>query len=192
MKRNVLLVSAAVSLSLLAGSVFAADTMMIKSDVMMGSDTMMKSDSRMMNTEMMMSVTLKMGARGNEVVKLQTALIDAGYLKIKPGIKKGFFGVATRSALKRFQAAKGLTVNGSFDAKTKSTLEVALNSKNGIMVGGALMVRNLDIVDNALNASNVTTVVAAVKAAGLVDTLKSAGPFTVFAPTNDAFAKLPA
>ena len=60
------------------------------------------------------------------------------------------------------------------------------------MVGGALMVRNLDIVDNAVNASNVTTVVAAVKAAGLVDTLKSAGPFTVFAPTNAAFDKLPA
>ena len=64
--------------------------------------------------------------------------------------------------------------------------------QDGVMVGGALMVRNLDIVDNAVNASNVTTVVAAVKAAGLVDTLKSAGPFTVFAPTNAAFDKLPA
>ena len=62
----------------------------------------------------------------------------------------------------------------------------------GVMVGGALMVPNLDIVENAMNAKNVTTVVAAVKAAGLVDTLKSKGPFTVFAPTNDAFAKLPA
>lgn len=62
----------------------------------------------------------------------------------------------------------------------------------GVMVGGALMTPNLDIVDNAVNAKNVTTVVAAVKAAGLVDTLKSAGPFTVFAPTNAAFEKLPA
>ena len=65
-------------------------------------------------------------------------------------------------------------------------------TETGVMVGGALMVRSLDIVDNAVNASNVTTVVAAVKAAGLVSTLKGAGPFTVFAPTNDAFAKLPA
>ena len=60
------------------------------------------------------------------------------------------------------------------------------------MVGGAAMLPNRDIVDNAVLASNVTTVVAAVKAAGLVDTLKSAGPFTVFAPNNDAFAALPA
>ena len=65
------------------------------------------------------------------------------------------------------------------------------NNSEGVMVGGALMVPNRDIVDNAVNASNVTTVVAAVKAAGLVETLKSAGPFTVFAPTNDAFSKLP-
>ncbi len=64
--------------------------------------------------------------------------------------------------------------------------------EEGVMVGGAMMVKNKDIVDNAVMANNVTTLVAAVKAAGLVDTLKSAGPFTVFAPTNDAFAKLPA
>lgn len=66
------------------------------------------------------------------------------------------------------------------------------NQEEGVMVGGALMVRSRDIVDNAMLASNVTTVVAAVKAAGLVDTLKSAGPFTVFAPNDGAFAKLPA
>ena len=67
-----------------------------------------------------------------------------------------------------------------------------MKKEEGVMVGGALMTPNRDIVENAVNASNVTTVVAAVKAAGLVDTLKSAGPFTVFAPTNAAFAKLPA
>jgi len=61
----------------------------------------------------------------------------------------------------------------------------------GVVVGGALMTPNLNIVQNALNAKNVTTVVAAVKAAGLVETLSGKGPFTVFAPTNDAFAKLP-
>jgi uncharacterized surface protein with fasciclin (FAS1) repeats len=60
------------------------------------------------------------------------------------------------------------------------------------MVGGAPMYANKDIVDNAVNSKDHTTLVAAVKAAGLVDTLKSPGPFTVFAPTNDAFAALPA
>ncbi len=60
------------------------------------------------------------------------------------------------------------------------------------MVGGAKMYANKDIVDNAVNSADHTTLVAAVKAAGLVDTLKGPGPFTVFAPTNEAFAKLPA
>ena len=60
------------------------------------------------------------------------------------------------------------------------------------MVGGASMLKTMDIVDNAVNSADHTTLVAAVKAAGLVDTLKSKGPFTVFAPTNQAFDKLPA
>ena len=60
------------------------------------------------------------------------------------------------------------------------------------MVGGAAMLPTKDIIDNAVNSKDHTTLVAAVKAAGLVDTLKSAGPFTVFAPTNAAFAALPA
>lgn len=60
------------------------------------------------------------------------------------------------------------------------------------MVGGAAMMRSMDIVDNAMNSADHTTLVAAVKAAGLVETLKSKGPFTVFAPTNAAFDKLPA
>src|SRR3954465_3109025 len=59
-------------------------------------------------------------------------------------------------------------------------------------VGGAPMYPSKDIVDNAVNSKDHTTLVAAVKAAGLVDTLKSSGPFTVFAPTNSAFAMLPA
>lgn len=62
---------------------------------------------------------------------------------------------------------------------------------DGVTVGGAKMVKDKDIVDNAANAENVSTLVAAVKAADLVDTLKSEGPFTVFGPTNDAFDKLP-
>src|SRR3984893_14228658 len=60
------------------------------------------------------------------------------------------------------------------------------------MVGGAPMYDSKNIVQNAMNSKDHTTLVAAVKAAGLVDTLQSAGPFTVFAPTNAAFAKLPA
>jgi uncharacterized surface protein with fasciclin (FAS1) repeats len=65
-------------------------------------------------------------------------------------------------------------------------------AQDGVMVGGALMTPNLNIVQNAMHASNVTTVVAAVQAAGLAETLSGPGPFTVFAPTNDAFGKLPA
>ena len=61
-----------------------------------------------------------------------------------------------------------------------------------VMVGGAPMYANKDIVDNAVNSADHTTLVAAVKAAGLVETLKTPGPFTVFAPVNSAFAALPA
>ena len=70
-----------------------------------------------------------------------------------------------------------------------STGAQALTTK---MVGGAAMYPNKNIVENAVNSKDHTTLVAAVKAAGLVDTLASAGPFTVFAPTNAAFKKLPA
>jgi uncharacterized surface protein with fasciclin (FAS1) repeats len=61
-----------------------------------------------------------------------------------------------------------------------------------VTVGGAPMYASKDIVDNAVNSKDHTTLVAAVKAAGLVDTLKSPGPFTVFAPTNASFGALPA
>lgn len=60
------------------------------------------------------------------------------------------------------------------------------------MVGGAAMYDSKNIIENAVNSADHTTLVAAVKAAGLVDTLSGKGPFTVFAPTNEAFAKLPA
>ena len=60
------------------------------------------------------------------------------------------------------------------------------------MVGGAAMFPTKNIVENAVNSKDHTTLVAAVKAAGLVQTLEGAGPFTVFAPTNEAFAALPA
>jgi uncharacterized surface protein with fasciclin (FAS1) repeats len=60
------------------------------------------------------------------------------------------------------------------------------------MVGGAAMYEDKNIVENAVNSKDHTTLVAAVQAAGLVETLSGEGPFTVFAPTNEAFAKLPA
>jgi uncharacterized surface protein with fasciclin (FAS1) repeats len=60
------------------------------------------------------------------------------------------------------------------------------------MVGGAPMYPSKNIIENAVNSKDHTTLVAALKAAGLVDTLEGAGPFTVFAPTNEAFARPPA
>jgi uncharacterized surface protein with fasciclin (FAS1) repeats len=68
--------------------------------------------------------------------------------------------------------------------------ESHMSEAGNAMVGGAEMLPDMTIVQNASNAENLTTLVAAVQAAGLVDTLSGEGPFTVFAPTNDAFAKL--
>ena len=68
----------------------------------------------------------------------------------------------------------------------------AVVAQDNPMVGGAEMYKTKNIVENAVNSKDHTTLVAAVKAAGLVDTLTSAGPFTVFAPVNSAFDKLPA
>ena len=79
-------------------------------------------------------------------------------------------------------AASVLMVTAATNAQMEKT----------VMVGGAAMYPSKDIIDNAVNSKDHTTLVAAVKAAGLVETLKGKGPFTVFAPTNDAFAKLPA
>ncbi len=72
-----------------------------------------------------------------------------------------------------------------------SNASIAQTQKT-VMVGGAAMYPTKNIVENAVNSKDHTTLVAAVKAAGLVETLMSAGPFTVFAPTNAAFDKLPA
>ncbi len=83
--------------------------------------------------------------------------------------------------------AGGMGMNSGSGGSMSSGSGMAANP----MVGGAPMYANKDIVDNAVNSKDHTTLVAAVKAAGLVDTLKSPGPFTVFAPTNAAFAALP-
>ena len=75
---------------------------------------------------------------------------------------------------------------------TNSMLAPATAAEKTVMVGGAAMYPSKNIVQNAVNSKDHTTLVAAVKAAGLVQTLEGKGPFTVFAPTNEAFGKLPA
>jgi uncharacterized surface protein with fasciclin (FAS1) repeats len=71
-------------------------------------------------------------------------------------------------------------------------MNVSFAQEKTVEVGGAAMYPSKNIVDNAVNSKEHTTLVAAVKAAGLVETLQGSGPFTVFAPTNSAFEKLPA
>jgi uncharacterized surface protein with fasciclin (FAS1) repeats len=73
-----------------------------------------------------------------------------------------------------------------------NTVQAASMGHDSVTVGGQSMLPSKDIVDNAVNSADHTTLVAAVKAAGLVDTLKGKGPFTVFAPVNSAFTALPA
>jgi uncharacterized surface protein with fasciclin (FAS1) repeats len=75
---------------------------------------------------------------------------------------------------------------------TTMPAENTMPEEKGVMVGGANMVPSKNIVENAVNSKDHTTLVAAVTAAGLAETLSGTGPFTVFAPTNEAFAKLPA
>ncbi len=84
-----------------------------------------------------------------------------------------------------------LTLGVAFGTSTVSA-QMAEKKSDNPMVGGAAMYKTKNIVENAVNSKDHTTLVAAVKAAGLVDTLASAGPFTVFAPVNSAFDKLPA
>ena len=79
-------------------------------------------------------------------------------------------------------AASMMTAGAAFAASHAQT--------GNPMVGGAAMFEDKNIIENAVNSADHTTLVAAVKAAGLVETLSGEGPFTVFAPTNDAFAKL--
>lgn len=77
-------------------------------------------------------------------------------------------------------------------AVTVSVASAAMDGEKTVMVGGAAMYPSKNIIQNAVNSKDHTTLVAAVKAGGLVDTLSGPGPFTVFAPTNEAFAALPA
>lgn len=81
---------------------------------------------------------------------------------------------------------------GLFTAAEAGMKPMKASMEHTVMVGGAAMYPTKTIVENAVNSKDHITLVAAVKAAGLVDTLNGPGPFTVFAPTNAAFAKLPA
>jgi uncharacterized surface protein with fasciclin (FAS1) repeats len=85
-----------------------------------------------------------------------------------------------------------LVIKFSAIALAATLSAIAIPAMAQVMVGGAPMYSSKDIVDNAVNSKDHTTLVAAVKAAGLVPTLKGTGPFTVFAPTDAAFAALPA
>ncbi len=83
-----------------------------------------------------------------------------------------------------FVFAAVISLNGTLNAQD-------MGHEKTVTVGGAPMYPSKNIIENAINSKDHTTLVAAVKAAGLVETLQGAGPFTVFAPTNEAFAKLP-
>jgi uncharacterized surface protein with fasciclin (FAS1) repeats len=109
-------------------------------------------------------------------------------------MKKQFLSFVAASAM-----ALSMASCGNSETKTETTTDTVVTEQvmdapkeEGVMVGGAMMVPSKNIVENAVNSKDHTTLVAAVKAAGLVATLQSAGPFTVFAPTNKAFDMLPA
>lgn len=98
------------------------------------------------------------------------------------------FAVAASSALAEGYG-RGVPIDMNASVAGSAAMGASGTTK---MVGGAPMYPSKDIIDNAVNSRDHTTLVAAVKAAGLVDTLKGPGPFTVFAPTNSAFSMLPA
>jgi uncharacterized surface protein with fasciclin (FAS1) repeats len=149
----------------IAAPAFAQDEMKTKSDA---EKTKTKADGTTTKT--------KMADDGKMKVKGKSDTGDKMKSKTKP--RKGEMGT-------------GAADMGS-GMGTSTTTTTTTSTTGGVMVGGAMMTADKDIVDNAAGSSDHTTLVAAVKAAGLVETLKSAGPFTVFAPTNAAFDKLPA
>ena len=118
-------------------------------------------------------------------------------------MKKQFFSLAAlvaASALTLTSCGSDKTAETTATVGTENPADSAaavagdsarMAKPEGVMVDGVAMTADKDIVDNAMGAKSVSTLVSAVKAAGLVETLKGAGPFTVFAPTNAAFDKLP-
>lgn len=107
-------------------------------------------------------------------------------------MKKQFLNVTMGVALLAMTAACNSSKTDSTTTDTTMTaMEDTVMTEPGVEVGGAMMVPSKNIVENALGSSDHTTLVAAVKQAGLVETLSGTGPFTVFAPTNAAFAVIP-
>jgi uncharacterized surface protein with fasciclin (FAS1) repeats len=104
--------------------------------------------------------------------------------------------MSKRIALLSAAAFSALALTATFvapvRAEEKKMMKSEMSGEKTVMVGGAAMFPSKNIIQNAVNSKDHTTLVAAVKAAGLVDTLEGKGPFTVFAPTNTAFGKLPA
>ena len=115
----------------------------------------------------------------------KTKMADDGKMKVKGKSDAGDKMKSKTKPREDMKMKDGAMGSGMSNGSMGTTM-------GGVMVGGAMMTADKDIVDNAAGSSDHTTLVAAVKAAGLVETLKSAGPFTVFAPTNAAFDKLPA
>ena len=104
--------------------------------------------------------------------------------------------MSKRIALLSAVAFSALAITASViapaSAEDKKMMKSEMCGEKTVMVGGAAMFPSKNIIQNAVNSKDHTTLVAAVKAAGLVETLEGKGPFTVFAPTNAAFGKLPA
>src|SRR3954466_14599486 len=94
--------------------------------------------------------------------------------------------------MKKITLAVLLLAGISLFSSAQGKMKVKMKDAPMVEVGGAPMYPTKNIIENAVNSKDHTTLVAAVKAAGLVETLQGKGPFTVFAPTNEAFAKLPA
>jgi uncharacterized surface protein with fasciclin (FAS1) repeats len=161
MKLNKLAVGIVLAASI-TGSAFAMD--MAATGTMMKKDEMVKGETMMMKDKMMSDTDyskINHKSGKSEIVKLQKMLVEKGHLKMPKGVAYGFYGKATRAAVAKHA---GMTKDMPMAKK--------------------------DIVDTAVSVDSLSTLVAAVKAADLVATLKSAGPFTVFAPNNAAFAKL--
>jgi len=98
----------------------------------------------------------------------------------------------TKSKLAMLIMATGIGLGANAQMKNENAGGMKMKGEKTVEVGGAAMYPSKNIIENAVNSKDHTTLVAAVKAAGLVETLSGPGPFTVFAPTNAAFNKLPA
>lgn len=124
--------------------------------------------------------------------KLYLDIILNSLIKHKSNfMKKQFLSLIAMSAFAMFAASCANNDNAE-ENSVDTTVVMEQPIENGVMVGGAMMVPSKNIVENAMNSNEHTTLVAAVKQAGLVETLSGPGPYTVFAPTNAAFDKLPA